>query len=143
MMIVNISFSWAKPVSKVLNRITGGEKAQLFMANECKRQMDPYVPADNLILAQNTRVFVENGSGVVEYNSPYAHYQWEGELYVSSATGSAWASGGEYKVPAGKELEHSKFRHPLATSHWEEAMWTAKRDAVERAVQQYLNGGAR
>lgn len=142
-MIVKVSFSWAKPVSQVLNRITGGDKAQLFMANECKRQMDPYVPAQNMVLAQNVRTYVEKGIGIVEYTSPYAHFQWEGELYVSPTTGSPWARKNEHKVPAGKKIEHSKFRHPLATSHWEEAMWTAKKDVVERAVQKYIDGGAK
>lgn len=142
-MIVKISFSWAKPVSQVLNRITGGDKVQLFMANECKRQMDPYVPAQNMVLAQSTRTYVEKGVGIVEYTSPHAHFQWEGELYVSPTTGSPWAKKNEHKVPAGKALDHSKFRHPLATSHWEEAMWTAKKDAVERAVQKYIDGGAK
>ena len=29
------------------------DKAKLFLANEARRLMDPYVPADNLVLAQN------------------------------------------------------------------------------------------
>ena len=100
----------------------------------------PYVPAQNLILSQNVSVYTEDDRGIVEYRSPYSHYQWEGELYVSSMTGSPWASEGEHKVPAGKPLNQSRFRHPLATSHWEKAMWTAKGDAVTQAVQRYLGG---
>lgn len=136
---MRVDFEWNKPVSQIAKEIINSD-VQLFLANECKRQMEPYVPAQNLILAQNVSVYTEDDRGIVEYRSPYSHYQWEGELYVSSITGSPWASEGEHKVPAGKPLNQSRFRHPLATSHWEKAMWTAKGDAVTQAVQRYLGG---
>lgn len=116
-------------------------QARLSLAKEAERLMDPYVPAQNLILAQNTRVYLEGETGIVHYTSPYAHYQYKGELYVSSATGSAWASEGEYKVPAGKPLKQSKFRHPLATSEWDKAMMKARKEDLVKAVQNYVNGG--
>ena len=137
---MNISLKWNKPKTKITEEATGGTPGRLFLANEAKRLMDPYVPADSLFLAQNVRTYVENDAGIVEYMSPYAHYQFEGELYVSSVTGSSWSKG-EYKMPAGRELRHSKFRHPLATSHWDKAMRTARKDDLVRAYQNYLNGG--
>lgn len=136
---MRVEFEWNRSPERIIQDIDNDDTL-LFLANECKRQMDPYVPADNLVLAQNVRMYVEDGQGCVEYLSPYAHYQWEGELYVSSLTGSAW-SHGEYKVAAGRPLNYSTFRHPLATSHWDRAMVTAKRDDIVRAVQAYLNRG--
>lgn len=133
-------FRWDKSKKKLAFDKTGGKEGRLFYANEAKRLMDPYVPANNLVLAQNTRVYVEGEHGVVEYLSPYAHYQYEGELYISSKTGSAWAKEGEYKVPAGKKLNHSKFRHPLATDHWDKAMTTARNGELTKAMQEYLEG---
>lgn len=133
---------WNNPVKKVIERITGGEKGLLFLANERKRLMDPYVPADKLMLAQHTQVYVKDHSGIVEYMSPYAHYQYKGILYVSSKTGSAW-SRGEYKVPTDRNIEHDKFRHPLATSEWDKAMWAARGDDLIQAYQNYIVGGAR
>lgn len=135
-------FKWNKPVKKIAGEALNGDEGLLFLANEAEKLMDPYVPADNLVLAQNTAVYVEDGAGIVEYYSPYAHYQWEGELYVSSVTGSPWANAGEHKVPASppKKLEHSQFRHPLATAHWEKAMEIARIDDLARAVENYLKG---
>ena len=123
---MKISLKWNKPKAKITEEATGGTPGRLFLANEAKRLMDPYVPADSLFLAQNVRTYVENGAGIVEY--------------VSSITGSAWSKG-EYKVPAGRKLRHSKFRHPLATSHWDKAMRIARKDDLARAYQNYLNGG--
>lgn len=139
---MKVGFKWNKPENVIVKEATNGNAGLLFLANEAKTLMDPYVPADNLVLSQNVAVYVEDDIGIVEYLSSYAHYQWEGELYVSSITGSPWASQGEYKVPAtpSRELEHSTFRHPLATSHWEEAMSVARGDDLARAMEDFLKG---
>lgn len=137
---MKVTLEWNKPKRKIADEACGGSRGLLFLANEAKRLMEPYVPADTMVLAQNVRTYTEQDAGIVEYMSPYAHYQFEGVLYVSSRTGSAW-SRGEYKVPAGKALNHSKFRHPLATSHWDEAMRTARKGELAQAYQNYLNGG--
>ena len=72
---MHVGFRWNRPTSQIVNEAIGGSRTQLFMANEAKRLMDPYVPALNLVLAQNVRTYVEDGHGVVHYLSPYARYQ--------------------------------------------------------------------
>lgn len=138
---MKLDFQWNKSKKQLMFEKTGGMKGRKFLANEAKRLMDPYVPAKNLVLAQKVRITTEGEHGVVEYNSPYAHYQYEGELYVSSVTGSPWAGSGEHKVPAGKKLQQDTFRHPLATDHWDEAMMVARKRDLIRAYQNYLNRG--
>lgn len=142
MKITRVDFEWKKKPDKIVKEIINND-AQLFMANEMKRLMDPYVPAQNMVLAQDVSIYTEKDAGIVEYRSPYAHYQYEGELYVSSKTGGAIASEGEYKVPAGRKLEYSKFRHPLATSHWDKAMMTARGDDLTKAMQRYIDRGGK
>lgn len=139
---MRIDFEWNKqPDQIVKERINSN--TQLFMANEAKRFMDPYVPANNLVLAQNVSLYVEGDNGVVEYRSPYAHYQYKGELYVSSKTGSPWAKSGEYKVPVGKNLKYKTFRHPLATSEWDKAMSKARMKDLAQSMENYINRGGK
>ncbi len=140
---MKVEFDWKKTVGKLAQEKCGGEGALKFLANQAKEFMNPYVPAKNNVLAQNVRIYAEGDTGVVEYDSDYAHYQYEGELYVSSVTGSPWAKKGEYKVPAGKKLEYGIFRHPLATSHWDKAMMTARKGDLTKAVQNYLKKGGK
>lgn len=135
---MRMDFHWNRPESRIAYDRSGGAAGRLFLANEARRLMDPYVPAKNLILAQNVRTYLSDGEGVVHYLSPYAHYQYEGILYVSSRTGSSWASAGEYKVPTDKQLEYSKARHPLATSHWDRAMMAARRTDLVNAYRRWL-----
>lgn len=137
---MKVEFKWNDIVKNIAWKKSGGSGGRLFLANEARRLMNPYVPAENLMLAGVVVTSVENGKGIIEYLSPYAHYQYEGELYVSSKTGSPWASAGEFKVPTGRPLNHSKFRHPLATDHWDQAMLRARKGDLERAMQKYIDG---
>ena len=140
---MDTTIQWHRPASQIAYNRTGGDRGRLFLAAEAKRLMDPYVPFKNGVLSQNVRTYVEHGDGIVHYLSPYAHYQYEGILYVSSRTGSSWARRGEFKVPASpqKQIQHDPFRHPLATSHWDRAMFTARRGDLTAAYQNWLERG--
>lgn len=145
------SFRWLKPMNTIVEEKTGGDNGLLFLANEAERLMDPYVPADNLVLAQNVRTYVQAKEGVIHYQSPYAHYQWEGTLYVDPkfkigafTDGERfWSRPNVAKVPSSKKLTYSKFRHPKATSHWEKAMIVAKGNELLEAYRNYLRGRSR
>lgn len=146
---MKMDFEWAESPYQMAKTKAGGRNGMLFLATEAARFMDPYVPADNLVLAQNIRITAEETVGHIHYNSPYAHYQHEGILYVDPKTGKGaftngeglfWSRPGVAKVPSDRELEHSKFRHPLATSHWEKAMLRARRKDLVRDYQNYLRG---
>lgn len=77
---MKIKFNWNKSAGQI-NAEIGGQQGMLFLAATAARMMDPYVPADNLVLAQNITLSADEDVGHVTYNSPYAHYQYEGELY--------------------------------------------------------------
>ena len=138
---MSVTFKWHKPIPQITKEALGGNRTLLFMANEAKRLMEPYVPARDLILSRNVRTFVEGESGVVHYVSPHAAYQWNGILMVSRITGSPWARRGESKVTTGQALNHSKARHPLATKKWNEAMKRARLGDYVKSVQAYVRGG--
>lgn len=140
---MGVEFRWNKMIPQIAKEALGGDRTLLFMANEAKRLMEPYVPALNMGLSQNVRTYVENGRGVVHYLSPYAKYQYKGVLMVSRLTGSPWAKAGESKVTTGKSLKYNKSRHPLATSKWDKAMKAARMGAYTSAVQKFVNGGGR
>lgn len=140
---MSVDFRWNKLIPQIAKEALGGDRTQLFMANEAKRLMNPYVPALNMGLSQNVRTYVENGNGIVHYISPYANYQYKGVLMVSRLTGSPWAKAGESKVTTGKPLKYNKSRHPLATSEWDKAMKAARMGDYTSAVQKFVNGGGR
>lgn len=134
----NVDMVWNKPFSQVIRETTGGDKTQLFMANEVRRLCDPYVPANNMMLSRNVHIGVEGGKGYVHYLSPYARFQYEGKVMVGVKTGSAWAKRNEHKVVTSENLHYETFRHPLATSHWDKAMKVAHADDLAKSLQNYI-----
>lgn len=74
---------------------TGGRKGLLYLASAAARFMAPYVPADNLVLQQRVNITTEKDRGQIHYLSPYAHYQWEGVLYVDPKAEKGAFTNGE------------------------------------------------
>ncbi|MEI3184204.1 MAG: minor capsid protein [Lachnospiraceae bacterium] len=116
---MDVEVKWEKSAEQIVKERTGENDGQLFLANEAKRLMDPYVPADSMVLAQNVRVYVDGDKGVVEYQSPYAHYQYEGVAYGPNYPIMDGTVMGFYSPPhkssTGKKLKYSHFgiRRPL------------------------------
>lgn len=134
---MKMDFKWNKPLASISAEYTGKD-AQLFLAKQAQELMEPYVPALNLVLARNVRVYVEHGFGVVHYLSTHARYQYGGKVMVSKMPGVK-ASAKIVKQPE-QALKYTKFRHPLATSEWDKAMMAARGDDLVRAMQNYMEG---
>ncbi|SHI42777.1 Minor capsid protein [Parasporobacterium paucivorans DSM 15970] len=100
--------------------------------------MEPYTPADSLVMSRGAKAYVDGGKGIIEYPGPYARFQYYGKVMVGVTSGSAWANKNESKIVTGKNLQYSKFRHPLATSHWDKAMKSARGKDLETAIQNYI-----
>lgn len=143
---MSVEFKWDKPVKQVAGEKTGGQDGLLFLANEAKRLMEPYVPAENLILAHNVRTYADGRTGIVHYLSPYAHYQYVGEVYgpnypIMDGKKVMGYYSPPKKQPTGKKLKYRKSPHPLATSEWDKAMKTARGDDLAKAYEDYLRSG--
>lgn len=111
-----------------------GRVQQLF-TNECARYMDKYVPMQDGYL-KNTRFI---GADYVEYSMPYAHYQYEGVLYLT-ANGSAWAKSGERKHASSRALNYHGA--PVRGAHWDKRMWADNKQRILRTVAAACGGTA-
>ncbi len=81
------------------------EEAQKLLNMQIVADCEPLIPFQQGALRRS--VNYPNGmcGGEIEWNTPYAHYQYEGELYLSE-NGSSWAKKYEKKYPAGKPLSY-------------------------------------
>lgn len=119
-------------------------RVQKYFQNQCYRYMDKYVPSDEGNLRKN--VDLSDPTKIV-YNSPYAHYQYEGKLYVMdngkgayySPTYGFWSDKGKKKHATERPLNHTGGRG----SHWDKKMVTAEFDSLVAKVQNYVDRGAR
>ena len=100
---------------------------------------EPYVPFDTGVLANSVEVTAEG----ISYNTDYAHYVYEGEVYgpnlqiVDKETGEiVWRSPkGKSKYPTGRLMTYT---NPLATRHWDETAIANNRELVNQTVRDII-----
>lgn len=131
-----------KPAQQILRNhgLQEGGPVQKLVDSECMRYMGDYMPRrqagelEHMMVAATTI-----GSGEIDTPGPFAHYLYEGILYVSPTTGSAWAKKNEIKVPTGKELTYAGA--PMRGKKWFERMKADHKEDILRAAQAMANKG--
>ena len=93
---------------------------QQFFTNACYRYMDKYVPMSDLQSKGDLRTQVNIGNDYIEYEMPYAHYQYVGHREDGS---------------------HVIKRHTTlgTTTYWDKKMWSVEKENIEREVQEYIS----
>lgn len=92
------------------------KKAQELLNLQVVADCTPLIPFEQGALRNSANYPQGVYGGEIEWNTPYAHYIYQGELHLA-ANGSSWANKDEKKYPAGKPLHF----HPEGvgtTDHW-------------------------
>lgn len=111
------------------------------------RECFPYLPFDEGILAGSANTATKIGSGEIIYDTPYARYQYYGEVYgpnftiVENGIVIGYFSPPE-KHPTGEKLQYSKEVNPMAGSHWFERAMADHGDDVLKEAQNAANRGS-
>lgn len=120
-----------KPVSAVLKErgLEPGGRVQKFVDQEVIRLMAPYTPFLNGELERSATQSTVIGSGEVKQNTPYARYQYYGEIFgpnIPIFEGGQLVGfrspKGQKKHPTGRPLKYNTSKHPLAGKMWFERM---------------------
>lgn len=93
-----------------------GGRTQKVIDSSFMNYLDKYMPMDTGELINSMYASTRVGSGEININKPYAHYQHEGELYVDPKykkgalhdpiTGRFWSRPNVKKVPGGNKLNY-------------------------------------
>lgn len=110
------------------------------------RYCSPYVPYDEGVLSGSASTATKIGSGEIVYDTPYARYQYYGEVYgpsfpiVENGEVTGWKSPPK-KYPTGRKLQYNTVHNPQAGSHWfDRAMADHAQDVLKEA-QDAANSG--
>lgn len=122
-----------KPTGQIKARlgIQPNGPVQKFFTQSCYRHMDKYVPLSEGSL----RTVVDIQDDKVIYESPYAHYQYIGVLYVDPVTKSSFARKDVKKIPTNKTL---KYHTPGTGPYWDRRMVSAEIKEVVKEVEEYI-----
>lgn len=115
--IVQVNLSSASEILAKRGLEPGG-KAQSFFTNEVYRLSQPYTPFETGTLAGTTTIEAD----FIEYNVPYAHYQWMG----ISKNGKSFNYEGA----------------PMRGREWTTRMWSDRGNEVVQSVAKMVGGKA-
>lgn len=93
-------------------------RVQKFFANTCYRYMDKYVPMDT----GNLRTVVSIGNDYIDYEMPYAYYQYVGHREDGSHQVKNYTTAG-------------------TGPYWDQRMWSVEQDNVVKEVQAFIERG--
>lgn len=125
-------------------RIDGNLKeAQMKLNMQIVADSEPYVPFRQGALRSSVRYPQGVDGGEIEYNTPYAHYLYEGIVYspnipIKDAQGNitGWFSP-PHKTPTGRKLQ---YHTPGTTDHWFETVKEKKLDSWVQLVKETAGG---
>lgn len=139
----SFEFKWNPNFSSI--RAERLNQAQMYVDSEAIRLMVPYTPMDNGPLAESVKIGTVIGSGKLQYKSPYARYQYYGEVYGPnipifesgiSEPVAFFSPRGQKKFPTGRQLKYNTSKHPKAGKMWFERMKADhKRDIAKGAAK--------
>lgn len=82
--------------------------AQVHFDNRVLRDSNAFAPEKAGKLVDSSRIHTVPGRGEVVWNTPYAHYQYEGRVMVGRRSRSAWAKKHEPKDYTENRLKYNK-----------------------------------
>lgn len=131
-------------VQGIVEKAENDPRFWTFAATAWHKLYEPYVPFKNGILYNQVSITPKQ----IEHTAPYAHYQYEGQMYGPNipimegkrATGY-FSPPNRAKRPTGKSLKYSHEQHPKATSKWDKAAEPTQGPKLAYSMQAYIDQG--
>lgn len=132
-----------KPLNEIQNShgLLKGGPVQAIIDSECLRLMEKYTPMRTGILIKAATIGSVIGSGEIRQETPYAHYMYEGIVYVDPKTGKAgflnaegmWKSRKNVtKVPSDRQSTY--YGGGLRGKKWFERMKADHKEDIRQAA---------
>jgi len=104
-----------KSTDRIIKDSGINDNTALFAASEARRLMNDYVPMKTGALSGTAKIYVDNGSGIVFYNQPYAKFCYYGE-----------------------KQKFNRDKHEKATAFWDKAMLLSNKGVLTKSVGNYI-----
>ena len=128
------------PVSTVMKRlgVTAQGDVQRFHTANVVRRIQRYMPYRSGAMIKLMIVHSPADEPFIHVDAPYAHFQYEGKVWIYPPTGSTWAPKYGMKKKTDRDLTYDKSKNPEAGAHWDRALMAAEGDAMRQELQDYV-----
>lgn len=133
-----------KPAAQIVKRLGLDEKGdvQNHFTKIVSHRMTRYMPFRTGALS--TKLKRIKSPTEIEVQGPYAHYQYEGEIWgpnipkkENGVIDGYWSP--KIKYPTGRKLDQSKGKNDRSGSHWEKRVMAEEGKAIVADLQRYID----
>lgn len=127
--MIKLDFDFEDNPDTVFDRIErmideNAPHAQYMLDSAIMRDTDPFVPMRQGTLASSVIRATRLGSGIIEYDTPYARHMYYGVHYRT-----------------GTPFKYSTLKHPLACKEWVKASTNVNLEGWKKIVKENLFDG--
>lgn len=129
-----------KPVSAVMDRlgVTARGDVQMQATRMVAQRITRYMPYRSGVLSTKLK-FIKSPTEI-EVLGPYAHFQYEGKVWIYPPTGSTYAPKYEKKEKTDRDLDQKTgAKNDRAGPHWDRRLIAAEGDAMRADLQAYVD----
>ena len=128
------------PVSAVMKRlgVTARGDVQAFTTNMVNHRITRYMPFRSGVLSTKMK-FIKSPTEI-EVVGPYAHFQYEGKVWIYPPTGSTWAPKYGMKEKTDRPLDQKTgTKNDRAGPFWDRRLMAAEGAAMRQELQDYVD----
>lgn len=126
---------------RILNKLDNDPVFWKYAASQWHRLYSPYVPFDQGELRSQVRIAPKE----ITHTVPYAHYQYEGQVYGPnypiSENGEIVGYYSQLGRPKRKMGRSLKYKHPKASRKWDKAAEPTQKPKLISTLQNYIDQG--
>lgn len=129
-----------KPVNAVLKRlgVSPDGDVQAQVTNIVFHRLTRYMPFRTGVLSTELKKIKSPTEILVE--GPYAHFQYEGKVWIYPPTGSTWAPKYGMKEKTDRPLDQKTgSKNDRAGPYWDRRLMAAEGDAIAADIQDYVD----
>ena len=129
-----------KPVSAVLRGlgVTAQGDVQAYATKMVWHRITRYMPFRSGALSTKKK-FIKSPAEL-EVSGPYAHFQYEGKVWIYPPTGSTWAPKYGMKEKTDRPLDQKTgTKNDRAGPFWDRRLMAAEGAAMRQELQDYVN----
>lgn len=129
-----------KPVQKIMDGlgVTARGDVQRFHTANVRRRIQKYMPYRSGATIKLMIVQSPVDEPFIHVDAPYAHFQYEGKVWIYPPTGSTWAPKYGMKEKTDRDLTYDKTKNPQAGPYWDRRLVAAEGAVMRQELQDYV-----
>ena len=117
------------------------QQAQIAMTREIDNRIGRYMAYRTGAMSGKEKRMISPSQILVD--TPYAHFQYTGIVWIDPNTGSTWAPKYGHKIPTSRKLTYDTSKNEKAGPYWDKALMSNESTDIFKSVADEIIRAAR